>query len=121
MTTRDTLLDLERQFWTGNAEFYRQHLDATCLIAFTEMSGNFTKADIAASIKSGDRWRDLKLDPRGLIEPMGGIAILSYRAHAVRPDGSPYDALVSSGYVRRGADWKMAFHQQTPLAADAKA
>ena len=34
-----------------------------------------------------------------------------------RADGKLCSALVSSGYVRRGQDWKMAFHQQTPLAS----
>ena len=34
-----------------------------------------------------------------------------------RADGKLYSALVSSGYVTRGQDWKMAFHQQAPLAS----
>ena len=41
--------------------------------------------------------------------------MLSYEATAGRADGTPYKALVSSGYARHGPEWKMAFHQQTPL------
>jgi hypothetical protein len=46
------------------------------------------------------------------------IALLTYRASAVRGQDEPYAARVSSGYVKRGADWKMMFHQQTPLTAN---
>lgn len=45
--------------------------------------------------------------------------LLSYEAHAVREGGEPYNALVSSGYVKRGDGWKMMFHAQTPLKAAA--
>jgi hypothetical protein len=38
------------------------------------------------------------------------------RAKARRPTGEPYQALVSSAYVRRGEGRKLAFHQQTPLS-----
>ncbi len=118
MTTRENLLSLERQFWHGDAAFYRQNLDETCLIAFAQMSGAFSSNDIAATVKDGSHWRDLEIEPEGLIEPAAGIAILTYRAHAHRPDGTPYDALVSSAYVQRGKAWKMTFHQQTPLPAE---
>ncbi|MDO9412013.1 MAG: DUF4440 domain-containing protein [Pseudolabrys sp.] len=121
MTTREDLLALEQKFWTGDADFYRQNLDDTCLVAFTEMSGAFTRNEIAATIKGGDRWRDVKLSPEAVVEPIAGMAFITYRAHAERANGEPYNALVSSGYVRRGKDWKMAFHQQTPLEAESKA
>jgi hypothetical protein len=119
MATREHLVELERKFWTGDAGFYRQNLDDTCLIAFTQMSGAFGKNDIAATIKPGDRWRDIDMVVKGVVEPAPGVAILTYKAHATRATGEPYDALVSSGYVQRDKAWKMAFHQQTPLAAPA--
>ena len=118
MTLRDDLFSLERKFWNGDAEFYRRNLDDTCLVAFTQMSGAFARDEIAATIKGGGRWRDIELSPEGLIEPAAGVAILTYRAHATRADGEAYDALVSSGYVRRDKAWKMTFHQQTPLPQD---
>jgi hypothetical protein len=117
MTTRDSLIELERKFWNGNAGFYRQNLDETCLIAFAQMSGAFGKEDIASTIKNGERWHDIDISVKGVVEPAPGVAILTYKAHATRANGQPYDALVSSGYVQRDKAWKMAFHQQTPLAA----
>jgi len=120
MTTKDDLLALEKQFWTGDAEFYRRNLDDPCLTAFTEMAGVFDKEEIAATIKGGQRWRDLELEYKGLIEPVPDMAILTYQAKAKRENGAPYSALVSSGYAKREGGWKMTFHQQTPLEAGKK-
>ena len=54
--------------------------------------------------------------PRGRgSELSDDAAILSYEVSAERPDGEPYHAIVSSGYVRRDGEWKLAFHQHTPL------
>jgi hypothetical protein len=117
MTAQDDLLALERGFWTGDAAFYRQNLDEVCVTAFTEMAGAFKKDEIAGMIKDGDRWRDLSMDVKGFLEPAPGVAIFTYQVRATRKSGEPYTAVVSSGYVKRNGAWKMAFHQQTPLAA----
>ena len=41
-------------------------------------------------------------------------ALVAYRATA-RRDGTTYQALVASTYVREGGAWKLAVHQQTPI------
>ena len=109
------LLALERRFWTGDAEFYRHNLDDECLTAFTQMAGVASKDEIAKSVSSERRWQDLRIEFQGLIQPIDDFAIITYRAAATRQNGEPYSALVSSGYVKRGGAWRMAFHQQTPL------
>jgi hypothetical protein len=73
MTAKDDLLALERGFWTGDAEFYRQHLDAVCVTAFTEMAGAFKKDEIAGMIKDSDRWRGLDIDVKAFLEPVRGL------------------------------------------------
>ncbi len=120
MAVRDDLLKLERQFWTGDADFYREHLDDKCLVAFTDMAGVMGKEDIAQMVKKDPpRWSDLKFEDKGMVTPADGIAILSYQASGKRGTGAAYKAVVSSGYVKRDGAWKMAFHQQTPLGTDA--
>jgi hypothetical protein len=117
---REELLTLEKRFWTGDATYYRQNLDDSCMIAFTEMTGVFEKDDIAATIKSGSRWRNVAISLKGILGPAPGIALITYHADATRESGEPYAALVSSGYVRRDGTWKLAFHQHTPLASQGK-
>ena len=116
-TERD-LLALEKKFWTGDTKFYRDNVDDTCLVAFgADMAGVMSNKDVAATAKDGNRWKDLDIKLKGLIEPADDVAILSYEANATRSNGEHYAALVSTGYAKRDNGWKMMFHQQTPLDA----
>lgn len=111
----DELLALEKGFWKGDSAFFRKHTDDDCLIAFPRMAGVMNKADLAETAKNPNRWKDLEIELKGLVEPAEDVAMLSYQASAVRENGEPYRALVSTGYVKRRGGWKMMFHAQTPL------
>jgi hypothetical protein len=115
MTIQDEVLAIERGFWTGGADFYRQNLDDVCITVFTEMAGAFKRDEIAGMITDTDRWRDLNLDVKGFLEPAPGFAILTYAVKATRKSNDSYAAAVTSGYVMRNGAWKMVLHQQTPL------
>ena len=109
------LIALEKNFWTQGPKFYRDNVDDECLVAFPQMASVLSNADVAKTIKEDERFRNIEIKPKGLVEPTSDLAILTYEARATRHDGKPYKALVSSGYVKRKDGWKMAFHQQTPL------
>lgn len=113
--TIDTLLDIERQFWTGDEAFFRKHTDDTCLVAFTNMAKAMEREELAGTATNPNRWRDLEMELKGVVEPSADVALLSYEASATRDNGEAYRALVSTGYVRRPDGWKMMFHAQAPL------
>ena len=117
MTVDHELLAIERALWTGGADVYLRNLDDDCLVAFSEMGGVSTRQQIAASVDNGEggRWREVLIELEGLLQPRRDVALLTYRASAVRGEHERYQARVSSGYVRREDGWKMMFHQQTPL------
>ena len=115
MTITDELLRIERGFFTGGADYYRQNLDDLCVTVFTEMAGTFKRDEIAGMIVDMDRWRDLNLEVKGCLEPVPGLAILTYAVKAMRKNKQPHAAAVTSGYVKRNGTWKMVLHQQTPL------
>ena len=117
MDLKDDLLAIEQRLWTGGGEEYRRHLDDECAIAFTEMAGVFSREQVAGTVEGPDRWRDVEMSLQGLVRPTNDVAVLTYRASAVRGNEERYSALVSSGYVRRDGEWRMMFHQQTPLSA----
>jgi hypothetical protein len=71
---------------------------------------------VAGTVTDGPRWRDLEMEAEGILQPISDVALLTYRASAVRGGEERYRALVSSAYVKRDGAWKLAFHQQTPLA-----
>lgn len=115
MPTTDDLLAIERSLWSDGPKAYQRHLDDECLIVFTEMAGVSTRDEVAAMVADGPRWKDLDIEVQGLAQPTPDTAILTYRASATRGEDERYEAVVSSGYVRRDGAWKMMFHQQTPL------
>lgn len=115
MSLQDDLLKIERSFWTGGPEAYEKNADAQCLVVFTEMARVMRRDDIARTAEKG-RWKDVEITPKGLAELSDDSAVVTYECAARRKDDKPYHALVSSAYVRRGEAWKLAFHQQTPLA-----
>lgn len=112
---KDELLTIERELWSGGPDAYQRHVDDECLVAFTEMAGVMSRDAVAATVKDGPRWRDLELDVQGVVTPTDDVAILTYRASAVRGSDERYRAVISSAYVKRQKQWKLTFHQQTPL------
>ena len=115
MALEDDLYRIEQKLWIGTADDYRRNVDDRCLTVFTEMAGVMDREAIAQSAGGGRRWAELSLERKGFINPAPDSAMISYQTNARRAEGGRYRALVSSLYVRRGQDWKMAFHQQTPL------
>lgn len=84
------------------------------------MAQAMDNADLAKTATKPNRWRDLQIDLKGIIEPGSDIIMMTYEARAIRENGEPYAALVSTGYVHRVNGWKMMFHAQTPMETAAK-
>lgn len=120
MSLQDDLIALETAFWTGGPDVWHTHCDDICLVAFASMAGPMAREAIAATAEEG-RWRDLVILPKGMITPGDDLVILTYEASAVSDADKPHHAVVSSGYVRRGDGWKLAFHQQTEKAPEGAA
>ncbi|AZO58046.1 MAG: hypothetical protein EOQ55_30125 [Mesorhizobium sp.] len=113
--SKKELLDIEKGFWTGDSAYFAAHADVDCLVAFPEMAQAMTNADLAKTATKPNRWRDLDIRLKGMVEPGSDIVMLTYEARATRENGEPYAALVSTGYVHRADGWKMMFHSQTPI------
>jgi hypothetical protein len=116
---KEELLDLERGFWSGNSAYYEANADVECLVAFPQMAQAMTNGDLAKTATKPNKWRDLNIKLKGMVEPGSDIVMLTYEAHATRENGERYAALVSTGYVHRADGWKMMFHSQTPIATSA--
>lgn len=116
---QDELYDIEEGFWLKGRDHFIDHLEEQCLLAFPQMGqmhGVYSRDEVAATASTEPgRWRDLKVSDRQIIQPTPDLSIISYRAEALRGDGEPYAAMVSSGYARRQGGWKLAFHQHSPI------
>ncbi|RWD68205.1 hypothetical protein [Mesorhizobium sp.] len=115
MANKQELLDIEKGFWTGDSAYYEANADVECLVAFPQMAKAMTNAELAATASKPNRWRDLDIKLKGMVEPGSDIVMLTYEARATRENGESYAALVSTGYVHRADGWKMMFHAQTPM------
>jgi hypothetical protein len=107
---------LERDFWFGDAAYYRERLTEGCLMIFPGM-GIVGREQLIAGIESGTRWSTVSFETWRRDDPADDVAIIAYRASALRP-GMPslYRVDCGSLYVRAGELWRLAFHQQTPAA-----
>jgi hypothetical protein len=101
MSTRDDLLELERDAWRARstdgeaaATYYERMLAEKVLMllpgGLVELSDEHV----------------LELDDR--------TAVVAYRARAKRSNQG-YEALFNSTYVRANGAWRLALHQQTPV------
>ncbi len=108
------LVSLEERFWeaAGDAGFYRRRFaeDGRCVFGF----GVLDKEATVASMESAEPWSSFELHEVSVVEPAPGTAALLYRATATR-GGEPYEARVSSVYVRRDGDWRLFLHHQVPV------
>lgn len=112
----DILIPIERSLWTGDSDVFREHVDGACLMVLPGMVGVSEREEVAESVEGPTpRWRQVEIEVEGVLRPTDDVVLLAYRASAVRGDGTRYRAMISSGYVARGDEWKLMFHQQAPL------
>jgi hypothetical protein len=103
---------LEREFWLGGADVYRRHLDDEALMVFPGMV--LAKPETVESIAAGPRWTSVNFSDRRVVRLTSEVVALSYRASGSREqEPSTYSAMVSSIYVKRDREWKLALHQQS--------
>lgn len=120
MSFEDEIFALEANFWLLGERFFLDHVDEQCLLAFPQMPqmhGVHARSQVAATAAAPNRWSGLQISNRNLLLPSRELAIISYRADAMRGN-TKYSALVSSAYAKRESGWKLAFHQQSPLDGD---
>jgi ketosteroid isomerase-like protein len=110
------LLDLEQQFWTGDAAFYAERLATDAVMVFADPVGTLTGPAIVESIRAAPRWRVVDITEAVQLELSPDAVLLTYRARASRGENDNYAARATSVYVRHTAGWRLAFHQQTPAA-----
>jgi hypothetical protein len=111
------ILDREKQFWTGQVEYYERWLARDVVMVFPRPAGVLDREAVLAGFRSGARWTAVEMEDVS-IRRIDSVAIaLAYRARARKPGStSDYVALIGSVYIRDAEGWKLAFHQHTPEA-----
>lgn len=115
MTTDNIVIEREKGFWIGSAEYYERWLAQEVLMVFPEPAGVLLRDKVLAGIRAGARWASVEMSDICMRSVGTTAVMLSYRARA-RKAGSAaeYSARVGSVYFSEGNEWKLAFHQHTP-------
>ncbi len=111
------LVDAEREGWQAlttseGADYYERHLTVTAIMAFP--SGVMTRSEALTAMRSAPPWSSFEILGPRVVELTPDSAVLVYQAVAQRAGQPPYQALISSVYVRQDDRWLLAFHQQSP-------
>lgn len=117
---RQTLWAIEEQAWQAlsagsAAQFYGRYLAPQAAMVFP--SGVLTREQILSSLESAPPWASYRIDDAHVIILTDDSAVLTYTARAQRTGDTPYQARMTTVFVRdpAGGDWMTAFHQQTPI------
>lgn len=119
--TLKELLELEEQGWEALAagtagEFYRAHLTDDALMILPPPAGMLDGDTAATALSKVPTWDEHRVSDARLVRLGANTAVVMYRAHARRGDADPYEAMISSTYVKNGGGhWRLATHQHTPL------
>jgi hypothetical protein len=75
--------------------------------------GVMDKEEALSAMASAPPWSHYELqDPR--VVPLGpDSGVVTYSVTARREGQEPFSAVLSSTFVRREGEWKLAFHQQS--------
>lgn len=115
MIELETIRALEQEFWTAGGDFYRERLAGDCRMALPGV-GFLSRPEVVHAIEAGPRWTSVRMSEEQVTGVEGDTLVFSYRAMAEREgESEPYEALVSSCYTREGDEWRLSFHQQTPV------
>jgi hypothetical protein len=113
----DELVALETAGWdalctTRGADFYDELLTDDAVMLFP--MGHFDRAAALEAIRKSPPWSSYQVDFVQVTHPTSDVGIVTYRAVARREGSDPYEAWMSSTYVRDRARWRLALHQQSP-------
>lgn len=110
----DEIWKLERDLWLGGSSIFERCLAEDCLMALPGV-GVLDRAQVIDSLAGVPRWNDVDMADRRSAVADSGV-VIAYRATGRRENAEPYRAICTSTYLHIGGDWKLAQHQQTPLA-----
>ncbi|WP_296717989.1 DUF4440 domain-containing protein [Erythrobacter sp.] len=110
--------EFEQSLWTGDAEQYRELIDAECLMVLPERPYVFTGDQAIEAVAKTPRWSQVTFSEKQVARPQEGLIVVAYKAEADR-DGRAYAAYCTTTMRRLEHDeWRVLQHQQTvPLTA----
>ena len=119
-TTIEELLQLEKLGWDAlckskGASFYGDIMTDDGLFILVN-GAVMSRQTVIVSLNGAPAWDSYELKNEQLVTLDENCAILTYAARATRENAEPFNALMSSVYVRRDNEWRLALYQQTMIS-----
>lgn len=110
-------IELEHAGWASlcdgsGSEFYGQTMTADGLMVLAN-GEVMSRDDVIDALRNAPPWESYSIDGLRTIEISADVNALVYTGTGRRDDGSAFVAVMTSVYVRREDDWKLALYQQT--------
>lgn len=114
-----TLLDLEHRGWLSlcdgtGGDVYGELMSADGVMVLAQ-GAVFDRQQVVDSLNEAPPWGSYEITEPRLVELGDDAAVLVYRGRARRDDGTDFEALMTSAYVRRGEGWALGAYTQTPI------
>lgn len=118
--TSDDLVALEEEGWRALASpdpvgWWAGRLDDGARMVFPGFVA--TREQALQAMADALPWSWFRLDDVQVLPLGDDAAVVVYDAAAQREGQPEYRALMSSTWVRRAGEWRLALHQQTPVPA----
>ena len=115
------LMDLEHQGWEAlcsgtGADFYGQIMAEEGVMTLAH-GFVLDRQQVVDSLNEAPPWSRYEISQERVISLGASVALVVYRGAAWRGDGSAPDfqAWMTSTYVKREGQWRLASYQQTPI------
>jgi hypothetical protein len=107
---KDTVLEIERGFWerSNDPNFFEQHALPDGLNVIESM-GFVKQADAAKMSRDAKPWTDVRMQDMHVLDLSEDTMAIAYHGEGTQEGMSePYRSTVSSVYVRKNGEWKLA-------------
>lgn len=115
------LYEIERSLWTNEPTVYHDRLRDDALLVFQETGVIGRDTAVAAILEENRqhrRWAEVRFSDQSVVALTSDTRILVYKATARwNYAHDPITVLCSSIYALDAGQWRLVFHQQTPIAA----
>ncbi|MHA6722005.1 DUF4440 domain-containing protein [Sphingomonas sp. RS2018] len=110
----DRVWAFEDSLWTGDADNYREKMDADVIVVVPQPPYVLSGDEAVAAVADTPRWDEVGFTDERIARPQEGLIVVAYTVTASRGD-EEYVAHCSSTYRRLEHEvWKVVQHQQTP-------
>lgn len=114
MSDERAIWELEEQFWTGHRPFHERTVSPGTIMCFGKPVGVVKGETAQKALDDAPDWVGVEMSERAYSRPSEDVAVTGYLASGDGGNGVLHRAYCSSTWLRRGEDWTIIQHQQTP-------